>query len=321
MKKFKKWAAYTVITLLLVVVAAVSYITLALPNVGEPKDIKVDLTPQRIARGKYLANYVAVCIDCHSTRKWGEFAGPIDTTHIGAGGEHFDQNIGFPGDVYVPNITPSNLKTWTDGELYRAITTGVRKDGSAIFPIMPYSSYGKMDQEDIYSIIAYIRTLKPYNNTYPARKLDFPLNVIVHTMPGKAAETTRPAEKDTVAYGKYLITTAACADCHTKDKGLDYGGGAEFGMPGGTVRSANLTADATGIGAWSREMFIAKFKQYSGNAKTHAVKPGQFQTVMPWYRYSNMSVNDLGAIYTYLRSVKPVKNKVVKFSVKQNTKG
>ena len=169
MKKFKKWTAYTIITLLLIVVAAVSYITLALPNVGKPKDIKIELTPQRIARGKYLANYVAVCIDCHSTRKWGEFAGPIDTTHIGAGGEHFDKNVGFPGDVFVPNITPSNLKTWTDGELYRAINTGVRKDGSAIFPIMPYSSYGKMEQEDIYSIIAYIRTLKTYNiPTLPA---------------------------------------------------------------------------------------------------------------------------------------------------------
>ncbi|MES2269189.1 MAG: hypothetical protein V4520_20665 [Bacteroidota bacterium] len=180
MKKLKKWMAYIAISIALIIVVIISYITLALPNVGQPRALKVDLTPQRIARGKYLANHVAVCIDCHSTRKWNYFAAPIETTVIGAGGEHFDANVGFPGDVYVPNITPTNLKSWTDGEIYRAITTGVKKDGSAIFPIMPYGSYGKMDPEDIYSIIAYVRTLKPHETNFPARRLDFPLNIIVH---------------------------------------------------------------------------------------------------------------------------------------------
>ncbi|MFD0764203.1 c-type cytochrome [Mucilaginibacter lutimaris] len=319
MKKLKKWMAYIAITIALIIVVTISYVTLALPNVGEPQSLKVDLTPQRIARGKYLANHVAVCIDCHSTRKWNEFAAPIDTAIIGAGGEHFDANVGFPGDVYVPNITPANLKNWTDGELYRAITTGVKKDGSAIFPIMPYGSYGKMDAEDVYSIIAYVRTLKPHETKFPARRLNFPLNIIVHTMPGKAAETTRPAESDTIAYGKYLITTAACADCHTNNKDLDYAGGKEFGMPGNTVvTSSNITPDAkTGIGTWSKQMFIAKFKQFTDyKAQPRAVKAGQFQTVMPWWRYSGMNEKDLGAIYAYLRTVKPVNNRVVKFQSK-----
>jgi hypothetical protein len=137
MKQFKKWTAYTVVFIAVIIFAAISFITLALPNVGKPLNLKVDATPQRIARGKYLASHVAVCVDCHSTRNWTVFAAPTDTAVLGAGGEHFNADKGFPGDVYAPNITPANLKSWTDGEVYRAITTGVKKDGSAIFPLMP----------------------------------------------------------------------------------------------------------------------------------------------------------------------------------------
>ncbi|MFA6085944.1 c-type cytochrome [Mucilaginibacter sp.] len=324
MKKFRKWAAYIVITITLVIIAGVCYVTLALPDVGKPEEIKVELTPQRIERGKYLANHVAVCIDCHSTRDWNKFAGPIVPNGLGAGGEKFDGRVGFPGEVYVPNITPANLKNWTDGELYRAITTGVKKDGSAIFPIMPWQSYSKMDPDDVYNIIAYIRTLEPHQATYPKRKLDFPLNLIVNTMPKKAEPGKRPAENDTLQYGAYLVQTAACRECHTKaDKGvpisgMDLAGGNEYNIGNGiTLRSANISPDnGTGIGKWTKEQFISKFKQFAnGTLKPFEVKPGEFQTIMPWWRYSGMNEKDLGAIYAYLKTVKPVKNQVNKFQV------
>jgi mono/diheme cytochrome c family protein len=324
MKKFKKWVAYIVITTILVIVVGVCYITLALPNVGKPQEIKVKLTPQRIERGKYLANHVAVCIDCHSTRDWNKFAGPIVPNGVGAGGEKFDGRISFPGEVYVPNITPANLKNWTDGELYRAITTGVKKDGSAIFPIMPWQSYSKMDPDDVYSIIAYVRTLESHKAAYPKRKLDFPLNLIVNTMPKKAEPGKRPAESDTLQYGAYLVQTAACRECHTKaDKGvpipgMDLAGGNEYKIGNGvTLTSANISPDnGTGIGKWTRAQFISRFKQFdNGTIKPFEVKPGEFQTIMPWWRYSGMSEKDLGAIYAYLKTVKPVKNHVNKFQV------
>ncbi|OOQ56837.1 c-type cytochrome [Mucilaginibacter pedocola] len=324
MKKFKKWMAYIVIFIVLIVVSAISYVTLALPNVGEPENIKVELTPKRIQRGKYLANHVTVCMDCHSNRKFNEFAGPIDTNILGGGGDKFDAAAGFPGTVYVPNITPFHLKSWTDGELFRAITAGVKKDGSAIFPIMPYTSYGKMDREDIYSIIAYIRTLKPIETKQPERKLDFPLNILVHTMPQKATLGKLPSQADTLKYGQYLVQSAACADCHTKaDKGkpvpgFEFAGGNEYGMPGATLRAANITPDVkTGIGSWTKEQFVARFAQYgNGTAKPVAVKPGDFQTIMPWWKYGAMEKKDLEAIYAYLRTVKPVSNNVVKFENK-----
>ena len=89
------------------------------------------------------------------------FAGPLLPGSLGAGGQVFDAKIGFSGSVISPNITPYNLKNWTDGEIFRAITSGVRKDGSAIFPLMPWPYYAKMNREDLYDIIAYLRTLKP----------------------------------------------------------------------------------------------------------------------------------------------------------------
>jgi mono/diheme cytochrome c family protein len=320
---------YTVITVILVIIGGIAYITLALPNVGKPEDIKIALTPQRVARGNYLANHVVVCVDCHSTRNWSRFAGPIDTAVIGAGGEKFDRTVGFPGEVYVPNITPAHLKDWTDGELYRAITTGVKKDGSAIFPIMPWQYYGKMDREDVYSIIAYIRTLTPRSTQFPERKLNFPLNLLVNTMPQKATGGKRPDESDTLKYGAYLVQSAACKDCHTQAvdgkliAGMDFAGGKEYGMPGGgKLRSSNITPDKkTGIGTWTKEQFVDRFAQYgNGTAKPVAVKKGEYQTIMPWWKYGGMKTADLEAMYAYLKTVKAVNNKVVKFENKPTAK-
>ena len=66
MKKVTKIIAYVVIFAVVLTIAGIAYITLALPNVGAPENIKVDITPQRVAHGKYLATYVAACTDCHS---------------------------------------------------------------------------------------------------------------------------------------------------------------------------------------------------------------------------------------------------------------
>lgn len=128
MRKIGKILVVLVIVFGVVVLGAISYVKLALPNVGDAPELKIEITKERVERGKYLANHVTVCIDCHSPRDWSKFSGPLDTTKIGIGGEKFDQKVGFPGEVYVPNITPYNLKHWTDGEIFRAITTGVKKD-------------------------------------------------------------------------------------------------------------------------------------------------------------------------------------------------
>jgi mono/diheme cytochrome c family protein len=321
MKKFGKIIIYLLLALIIIVGGLLSYVKFALPNVGEPANLKVEITPQRVERGKYLANHVTVCIDCHSSRDWSKFSGPVDLKAIGTGGEKFDEAAGLPGTIYSPNITPHNLKNWTDGELFRAITTGVKKDGSAIFPIMPYASYGKMDKEDIYSIIAYIRTLPVQQTSSPERELNFPLNFIVNTIPAKANPQTIPSPANKLAYGAYLVNSAACFDCHTnlKDgefvKDMDFAGGREFNLPNGNLYTANITPDKeTGIGHWTQQQFVDKFKAFADS--THGVKSvsgNEFQTIMPWTMYAGMKVQDLEAIYAYLKTLKPIKNQVTKF--------
>jgi len=57
MKKLGKWLLIVLIALVVLIGATISYITLALPNVGKPENITINYTPQRVAHGKYLANH------------------------------------------------------------------------------------------------------------------------------------------------------------------------------------------------------------------------------------------------------------------------
>jgi len=324
MRKALKVLSYLLLVILLLVSISLVYIKTALPNVGPAPDLKIASTPEKIERGRYLANAVTVCMDCHSTRDWTKFAGPLTEGTLGKGGEKFDQKAGFPGIYYSKNITPAGISRYTDGELFRLITTGVTKEGRAMFPVMPYGHYGKMDPSDIESIIAYIRSLSPIQSQPPESKSDFPMNFIINTIPKKAIPEHMPAPTDTIAYGKYMVNASACIECHTQvDKGqiiekLAFSGGRTFSMPAGVIRSANITPDAaTGIGSWTEEMFLNRFKLYADTAYQPAlVKEGEFNSIMPWMMYSKMKPADLSAIYKYLRTVKALENKVDKFSPK-----
>ena len=324
MKKIIKALLAIGVTVIVLVGLAAVYVYFFLPNIGKAPNLKVTITPQRIEQGKYLATNIAVCVDCHSERDWLLYAGPIVAGTYGKGGEIFSKEFGFPGTFYARNITPYTLGSWTDGEIFRAITSGVSKDGSALFPLMPYQHFGVSDKEDILSIIAYIRTLSPIKNDVPKSKADFPVNILMHLAPAKPAFITKPAETDTVQYGKYIITMASCVTCHSKEnkgeiiKGTEYGGGREFQLPGGTVRSANITPHTTGIVGLSREQFIQRFTMYRDSTfRSPKLQPTDFNTPMPWMMYSGMKASDLAAIYAYLRSVKPLNNQVQKFTPKK----
>lgn len=307
-----------------IILAGVSYLYMALPDAGPLLEISVEGTPGQVERGRYLAKHVTVCLDCHSQRDWNKFSGPIVPGTEGMGGEIYDHKFGLPGSFVAKNITPHNLQNWTDSEIYRLITTGITKEGEPIFPFMPYPYYRKMDPEDTKAIIAYIRTLEPIEYTNPASNPDFPINLIMRTIPQPAAPVTRPSQSDTVAYGEYLVTIAGCIECHTprvqgtQDVSRRLAGGFEFTIPGfGTVRSANITPDtATGIGLWTEEIFVNRFKQYEDmtSEEIPAVSENQFNTVMPWTMFAGMKEGDLKAIFAYLKSVEPVKHRIIKFT-------
>ncbi len=315
-----KWIKRIVIALVLIIAIALGYLKLALPNVGKPEELKIVATPEMIARGAYLANHVTVCIDCHSKRDWTKFSGPPIAGTEGMGGDAFTKEFGFPGSFYAKNITPEGVGKWTDGELLRAVSCGVNRDNKAFFPVMPYPYYGHMDKEDIIAIIAYIRTLKPIKNNVPPSEPEFPMSIILNTIPQKASFTKRPEKAVNATYGAYIVNAAGCSECHTnaikgkKVEGMDFAGGREFVVPGKTIVSANITPDKeTGIGYWTEDAFVSKFKSFEDKSKLADIKsPSDFQSMMPWSMYAGMDSLDLKAIFAYLQTLKPIKNKVVK---------
>jgi mono/diheme cytochrome c family protein len=319
MKIFLRILFIMVVLVLVAIGALLAYVKTALPDVGPAPEVTIEITPERVARGEYLANHVWLCMDCHSDRDYALFSAPPIAGTEGSGGDEFTQELGFPGHYYATNITPGGIGDWTDGEILRAITAGVSRDGRALFPIMPYPYLGKADKEDVYSVIAYLRTLKPVNKTYPEAKSDFPLNFIINTIPSNP-EFQAIDKNNKLEYGEYLAWS--CIECHTvAEKGQileeeAFAGGRDFRLPGGgTVYSLNITPDKeTGIGKWTEEQFIQRFKMYIDSAYTvPEVGANEFQTYMPWVMFAGMKESDLSAIYTYLMSLEPKKNKVERF--------
>lgn len=325
MKKVLKVLGFIAGGLVILITAGFIYFNAAFPKFDPPSDIKVKATPERIARGEYLANHVSVCMDCHSQRDWTKYSGPIKPGSLGGGGDVWDDKIGFPGRISMKNITPAALQNWTDGEIIRAITCGIRKDNKALFPVMPYPNYNQLTDDDLYSLVSYLRSLKPIDNNLPETELNFPLNFLVKTMPIRERNPMKFDHNNPVEYGKYLSTIAGCQGCHSKTEkgepiaGMEFGGGEEFTLPFGTIRSANISTDPeTGIGSWSKETFINKFKYFdSDSAKNISVAQGEFNTVMPWTLFAGMHEEDLSAIYDYLKTVKPVHNLVERFTKKE----
>jgi hypothetical protein len=307
---------------LIVVVAACGYgyLMFAYPRVPAATNVTFDKSPERLARGKYLADHVMGCTTCHTQRDWTRFAGPIIQERLGAGGEKF--SLGTGGELISPNITPAIIGSWTDGELLRTVTQGVTPDGRPLFPLMPYPHFGALSEDDVHAVLAYIRSLKAIEGEAPVGTLNFPLNLIVRTIPGPNTFGTRPDPSDKLSYGRYMTKAALCSDCHTPIDGqgtplpgMDFAGGMEFTETGYRTRSANITPDAdTGIGSWTEQQFIDKFKSFE-NADDHVLSEAERRqnTPMPIKSYAGMTREDLSAIYGYLRTIKPVTNRVEKF--------
>lgn len=187
---------------------------------------------------------------------------------------------------------------------------------------MPYRNYGELDPADVDAPVAYIRTLKPQPDEVPDRSFDFPMQILVRTLPQPAHPRGRPAPTDQVANGGYLVRTAGCAECHaTRDPhgavrpGMEYSGGMEFHFPeGGIVRAPNITPDAdTGIGTWTEAQFVMRFKIWEMVPdRVLPAKQRSANTVMPWKQLGGMTRDDLSAAYAFLRDLTPVINRVRK---------
>lgn len=320
----RKWLLIIVIimfVLIMLPVGALTYVAMTKPNVGPAPTLTVASTPELVERGRYLFNHGAACVACHSPWDTTKYSFPPVAGKDGAGGMMFSAESGVPGKIFAANLTPAALKDWSDGEILRAIASGVNKNGDALFPLMPYGHYAKMSTPDLHAIIAYLRTLPAIENAVPARELGFPMNIIVRLIPKAAEPIAATPKADSPEYPAYVVNAAACLHCHTPSNhgkvvaGTEFSGGVIFPMPdGGTVRSSNLTPDdETGLGKWTKEQFIARFRAGVEQAKLPVV-PSQPNTPMPWSSYGGMTDADLGAIYDHLRKLPKVVNKVERYT-------
>jgi mono/diheme cytochrome c family protein len=321
-----KVLGWIVVAIVLAAGSGLAWLVLRSPDRRPASAEKVEVTPERLARGRYLVQHVADCVGCHSDFHSDRFALPLKAGTEGQGGFPFDKKLGVPGLVQAQNITQdleTGLGSWTDGEILRAIREGVNRKGEALFPMMPYAYFHEMSDEDARSIVTYLRTVRPIRHVVAPRQLDFPVNLLVKFAPKPVVgPIATPDPKDTMAYGKYLVTIASCRECHTPhdDKGraiegMDFSGGWEMPGPWGRVVTANITPDPDNyMGQASREEFIGRFKSLESFDDENApVAPPGRNTVMAWPRFAGMTREDLGAIYDYLKTVKPIKKKVNPF--------
>lgn len=295
------------------------YLFVRKPTSVPPPDIKVQISPERIARGQYLFA-LADCGGCHSPRDFTRFGGPEVAGMRGAGAS-FPPELGLPGEIHAPNITPdveTGLGAWTDGEKIRAIRDGVSRDGRALFPMMPYAGFRNMSDYDVESLVAYLNTLAPVKHHVPRSAVVFPVSLLIKSAPKPAGPVAPPDRANRVEYGRYLVNLGGCMDCHTGENkgepvpGMLLAGGRTFHVPGAAVRSANITPDGqTGIGRWSERDFIDRFHQYREYAAKGSPPSGpESFTLMPWLNLCQLPEDDLKAIYAFLKTQKPVYNAV-----------
>lgn len=270
-------------------------------------------TPTRLAHGRYLVENVASCFDCHSPHEYvnGEWLGKKGMK--GAGQIFPSGLIHLPpgSEVVAPNITPdreTGIGSWTDAEIEEAIRGGVAKGGRPLFDLMPYWQFRVLSNEDVKSMIVYLRSLPPVHNALPTTKLPFPIHVDMHDaiVPPLARDASAELRR-----GWYLVRIAGCEDCHTpvlpNGKRLPsqmFGGGMEFSGPFGVAVSLNITPSAEGIGSWTEAMFSRTLRTGRVDGTGRKLSP-----IMPFHSYKNLKEADIRAIYAYLRTVPPIASK------------
>lgn len=293
------------------------------PRHAAPSAKRIEVTPARLARGKYLFEVVADCDGCHSLRDFDRFGGPV-LPHGRGAGNAFPSTMGLPGQIVAPNISSdreTGIGAWTDGEKIRAIREGISRDGRALFPMMPYEAYRRMSDDDVESLVAYLNALPPVHRALPRSQVQVPVSLFMRFAPEPVKTVvTGPVKTDRAAYGEYLTNIGGCRSCHTPSEkgkpieGREFAGGELFRFPFAQVASANITPDPeTGIGQWTEDYFVQRFALQRTYVEkgSPTVKPEQF-TLMPWLGLSQMEESDLRAIYTYLHRQPAVSNKVDK---------
>ncbi|SHE99062.1 c-type cytochrome [Flavisolibacter ginsengisoli] len=310
-RKILKWTLIVV----LIIIAGVTLTTIFRQHLkydAPYPNIKASTDTAIIARGKHLVVGPAHCIDCHSPLPNKDSLLNHGQEVLPVGGFAFDLPF---GKFYTRNLTPdkeTGIGNMTDGEIARVLRYGVKKNGEAVLPFMPFQD---LSDEDLTAIISYLRSVKPVKNKVPDHNYNLVGNLIKAFMIKPVGPSTKPPiavrADTTVAYGKHMVMAVAnCNECHTKRDGIGnfvgapLAGGTVFEEKGHpTLISPNLTPDPTGrITNWSQESFIKRFRLGKLIPYSH----------MPWEAFGRMTDTELIAIYKYLKTVKPAKTEIPK---------
>ncbi|MFC4626075.1 cytochrome c [Daeguia caeni] len=175
------------------------------------------------------------------------------------------------GTFVAPNISPSpqGIGDWSLQDFANALLKGVGKNGHHLYPSFPYTSYTRMQPQDVADLYAFIMTLPPSDKPSEPNRLAFPFNVrrglglwkLLFLDNGPAVDLENPS--DQVKRGQYLVEALGhCGECHTprnliggldKSKWLAGALSPETGSDGKKGIVPNITTGPGGIGDWSAQ--------------------------------------------------------------------
>lgn len=276
------------------------------------RDVSFEKTEARRERGRYLAEGVLQCFACHSDRDVSKPGAPPVEGRKGAGHVWRDDGT---YRLVAPNLTPdveTGSGRWTDDMLARAIREGVGHDGRPLHPQMWYMAFRYLADEDLASVVVYLRSIPAVRNALPQTRLKAEEATEVTKNLWPLADPVPPPELSTaVERGRYLARVADCSGCHTAwEAPLNpgrYGGGnlIETMATGAPLKafSRNLTQDPSGIPYFDDALFLEAIR--TGNVRGRALSP-----LMPWVVFAKMTDGDLRAIAAYLATVPRVRHLV-----------
>jgi mono/diheme cytochrome c family protein len=288
---------------LLIVIAAEPFIA---PTIG-PCAVRSSNRSATLEQGRYLVESVTICFECHSERDFSKPGWPIPPGRVGSGRILWGEAS--PNQVIAPNITPdvaTGIGEWSDEEIVRAIKDGIGKNGRLLNPEMPSRYFHSLGDDEILSIVLYLRSIPPVRNQLPE---------IAKYVPGKhpptvAMDSIRLTKLSTmVTRVAHLVRLAGCETCHTPTNeegfipGLEFAGGKVFRHGNQAAASSNLTPDPSGIGYYDESLFLKVIR--TGRVGVRAMN-----SAMPWHFYRNLTDADLKAIFAYLQALPPVKHNV-----------
>jgi mono/diheme cytochrome c family protein len=291
-----RWGGAVVAALLTLVFALVGVVDLVgVYRLDGPRGnpigaVKVSATEAQFARGERLA---ILCSSCHSTT--GNL--PLDGGKVSMLSNPDGSGL---GTLYPPNLTPGGpLKTWSDGEIIRAIREGVDKDGHALI-VMPSAGFHEMSDDDVQALVTYLRSQPAVDHATPPRNIGLIGTLLIgaglfptSAQPPITQPVSAPPPGVNADHGLYLVAIAGCHECH----GPALAGGRANG--GGPPPGPNLTQI---VPKWSEDQFVRTIRTGTDPAG-YTLRA----ELMPWKQFSAAySDDELKAIYADLYGLKPI---------------